>query len=71
VSNNRLLTLCQEYIATVDAMRSGQYTVDELRTLDSERQLLHDELCRLTGYSRRADMYRAARLILRDGGIDA
>ena len=71
MSANRLIILAQEYIQTVDAMRSGQYTVDELRTLDSERQLLHDELCRLTGYSRRADMYRAARLILRDGGIDA
>ncbi len=50
-------------------MRSGQYTTEELHTLDSERQNLHNELCRLTGYSRRADMYRVASLIIRDGGL--
>jgi hypothetical protein len=69
MSADQLLTLCREYISLVDAMRSGQYTTDELHTLDSERQSLHTELCRLTGYTRRADMYRAASLIIRNGGI--
>ena len=69
MSADQLLTLAREYIATVDAMRSGQYTTDELRALDSERQYLHNELCRLTSYTRRADMYRAASLIIRNGGI--
>lgn len=71
MSEEYLLSLCREYIDTVDAMRSGSYTPADLHTLDSERQNLHNELCRLTGYGRNVDMYRAARLIIRDGGYDA
>ena len=52
-------------------MRSGQYSTDELHALDSERQNLHNELCRLTGYDRTVDMYRVARMLLRDGDADA
>ena len=65
------LTLCREYLDLVDAMRSGQYSTDELHALDSERQNLHNELCRLTGYDRTVDMYRVARMLLRDGDADA
>ena len=36
---------------------------------DSQRQYTHNELCRLTGYDRTVDMARAARLILRQGGL--
>jgi len=64
-----LLTLCREYIELVDGMRSGQYSTGELHALDSERQHTHNELCRLTGYDRTIDMYRAARLIVRQGGL--
>lgn len=72
--NSRLLTLCKEYIQTVDSMYNGQHTTAEIRVLDSQRQLLHDELCRLTGLSKSADMYRHAKDELhraRMGGLSA
>ena len=65
------LTLCREYLDLVDAMRSGQHSTDDLHALDSERQNIHNELCRLTGYGRAVDMYRVARMLLRDGDTDA
>jgi hypothetical protein len=74
VANNRLITLYREYIATVDSMYNGNHTTAEIRQLDSERILLHDELCRLTGLARGADMYRHAKNELhraRMGGISA
>lgn len=44
-----LVSLCQEYVELVDGMRSGTYTVAEIRQLDSQRQTTHYELCRITG----------------------
>lgn len=70
MSQEYLLSLCREYRETVDAIRSGRFSVEEIHQLDSERQGLHNELIRLTGYDRSADMYRVARLIIRNGGID-
>ena len=72
--NSRLLTLYREYIATVDSMYNGQRTTAEIHQLDAQRLLLHDELCRLTGVARSADMYRHAKTELlraRMGGIQA
>lgn len=66
-----IVSLAREYLETVDNIRSGRFTTDEIYQLDSQRQLLHNELCRITGYDRRIDMYRAARMIIRDGGYDA
>lgn len=66
---DHLVTLAREYIELVDAMRSGSYTTADLHELDSQRQYTHNELCRLTGYDRTVDMYRAARLIVRQGGL--
>ncbi len=66
---DRLVILAREYIELVDAMRSGGYTTADLHELDSQRQYTHNELCRLTGYDRTVDMYRAARLIVRQGGL--
>ena len=71
MTDSHVLTLAHEYLETVDQIRSGQFTTEEIYQLDSQRQLLHNELCRLTGYNRNVDMYRAARLIIRDGGYDA
>lgn len=70
MSNEYLLSLCREYVDLVNNMRSGQYTTEEIHTLDSERQLTHNSLCDLTGYPHSADMYRIARMLLRDGGYD-
>lgn len=58
------LTLLREYVEHVDAMRSGQFTTDEIHTLDSERVLLHDRLCELLGIGHDVDMYRRATSIL-------
>ena len=64
-----VLTLCREYLDLIEQMRSGRYSTAELHELDSQRQYTHNELCRLTGYDRTVDMARAARLILRQGGL--
>ena len=62
-------TLVQaEYIALVEAMRSGQYVdSDEYQRLSSERTVTHDELLRLTGMMRQHDMYRHYRTVLEQG----
>ena len=48
-----LISLCQEYVQVVDAMRHGRYTAAELRELDSQRQVTHNDLCRITGLAQR------------------
>jgi len=66
---SRLQALAEEYVAYVDAMRGGQYAdSDEWQRLSSERMLLHDELLRLTGMTRRDDMYAYCRAVLADTG---
>jgi hypothetical protein len=35
----------------VDNMRSGNFSLEEIRQLDSQRQTTHYELCRITGKS--------------------
>lgn len=59
-----LVSLCREYVEYVDAMRSGQYSIVEIRQIDSQRQIAHDELCRYTGYDRNVDMYAYAKRVL-------
>lgn len=62
-----LLSLFAEYTALVDRMRGGRYTEEEMHALDSERQVLHYELKRLTGRDdSRFDMYAFARNALTD-----
>jgi hypothetical protein len=61
----RLRLLAEEYVTLVEAMRSGQYAdSDEWQQLSSERMLVHDELLRLTGLTRRNDMYAYCREVL-------
>lgn len=59
-----LVSLCQEYVEQVDGMRSGTYTVTEIRQLDSQRQTTHYELCRITGKTHDEDMYAYARAVI-------
>lgn len=59
-----LISLCREYVALVDAMQHGQYSRAELRDLDSQRQVTHQQLIELTGKDRRDDMYAYARAVL-------
>lgn len=59
-----LLSLCKEYIKLVDTMRSGQYTLEELRELDSQRQVTHNQLLELTDLEREDDMYAHARAVV-------
>lgn len=67
MSDAYLVSLCQDYCAYVDAMRGGQYTTEEIRAIDSQRQVVHDELCRITGKDRSEDMYAYARAVVRAG----
>lgn len=59
-----LISLCREYVDLVDNMRSGNFTVAEIRQLDSERQNTHNELCNITGMSHSEDMYAYAKAVL-------
>ena len=64
MSDAYLIGLCQEYVELVDQMRNGQYTHEELYTLDSQRQTTHVELCRYTGLDATEDMYIYAKAVL-------
>jgi hypothetical protein len=57
-----LLSLCQEYVALIDDMRHGRYAQAELRTLDSQRQVTHNQLIAIVGDQ--DDMYAYARAVL-------
>lgn len=57
-----LLSLCREYVDLIDAMRHGRYTTAELRTLDSQRQVTHNQLIDIVG--EQDDMYAYARAVL-------
>ena len=59
-----LISLCEEYVQLVNDMRSGQYTIAEIRQLDSQRQVTHNELCRITGLDPSDDMYAYAKAVL-------
>ena len=59
-----LVSLCREYVELVDSMRFGQYSRDELRQLDSQRQVTHNQLLDITGLERDTDMYAYARAVL-------
>lgn len=59
-----LISLAKEYCELVDGMRSGTFSLEELHELDSQRQTTHLELCRITGMSHSADMYRYARTVV-------
>jgi hypothetical protein len=64
-TNTRLRLLAEEYVSYVEAMRNGQYAdSDEWQQLSSARMLVHDDLLRLTGMTRRDDMYRYCREVL-------
>lgn len=64
-TTSRLYTLAAEYVSFVDMMRGGQYAdSDEWQRLSADRTLVHDELLRLTGMTRRDDMYRHCRTLL-------
>ena len=45
-------------------MREGQYEPEELRDLDSQRQVTHEQLLEYTGLTRSTDMYQYARTVL-------
>lgn len=61
----RLRALAKEYVTFVDMMRGGQYAdSDEYQRLSADRTLVHDELLRLMGMTRRDDMYRYCKTVL-------
>ena len=63
-----LRSLAEEYVTFVETMRSGQYNnSDEWQRLSGDRTLVHDELLRLTGMTRRDDMYHNCRELLAKG----
>ncbi len=65
-----LIGLARDYVDLVDAMGNGQYTRSELHTLDSDRQVLHNQLRQYTNLDP-DDMYaycRALLLAARAGG---
>jgi len=59
-----LLTIAREYLDTIAAIGSGQYTTAEQYQLDSQRQWLHNELVRLTGLDPADDMVAYCRRLL-------
>jgi len=56
-----LISLCRDYAAAVESMRGGHYDADTLRSLDSDRQILHRQLAEYAGLSLSDDAYRYAR----------
>jgi hypothetical protein len=62
--DTHLLDMCQEYVDLVQQIGSGQYSLEELRVLDSERQSTHLELCRITGKPHGDDMVQYAKGLL-------
>ena len=68
----RLRSLAEEYTVFVDMMRSGRYAdSDEYQRLSADRTLVHDELLRITGMTRRNDMYSFCRDLLAQQALDA
>lgn len=62
--NAHTLQLCREYIELVDAMRSGRYSMKEIYQLESQRLILHTDLCTLLKVEWNVDMYHLVRGIL-------
>jgi hypothetical protein len=61
----RLRILAEEYVTYVEMMRTGEYNdMTEYQRLSADRTLVHDELLRLTGMTRRDDMYRHCKALL-------
>lgn len=60
----QLFDRAKEYLDLIDSMRSGKFSTDEIRQLDSDRQWLHNELTRLTGLDPSEDMAAYCRRIL-------
>ena len=58
-----LIGLASDYVELVDAMQHGQYQPHELRALDSDRQVLHNQLRQHTGLDP-SNMYQYCRAIL-------
>lgn len=52
----RLMTLAQDYINTINLMAYTDITPEDRRTLSADRTILHDELIALTGKARPFDM---------------
>ncbi len=59
-----LISLAEEYVALVDAMRSGGYSTSDIRQLDSQRQVTHNEIRRHTNLDP-DDMYSYCRQVIR------
>ena len=64
MTDDYLISLCQEYVAAVDAMRTGRYDADTLHSLDSARQVAHRQLAEHAGLLLSDDAYRYARNVL-------
>ena len=58
--------LCQEYLDLIRRMNSGQFDLETLALLDSERQSTHEEILRRLGLDRSSnlDVERFARRYL-------
>jgi hypothetical protein len=55
------LTLAREYVQLVNA-RSSEH--EEWRAIDSQRQVAHNELCRILRIAKTEDMYRVCRNLI-------
>lgn len=64
MADPHLVTLCRDYLDLIREMASGRYSTADLHTLDSDRQLLHNELLRITGLDPADDMAAYARRVL-------
>jgi hypothetical protein len=55
--NTYLKSLAHEYLETIRMISSGMYSIDEIRDLESQRGLLHDQIIEVLGVSvRRSEM---------------
>jgi hypothetical protein len=58
------LTLAREYVELVEMMTTGNYT--DHHSLDSARQVAHNDLCRILDVGKNVDMYVLCRNMIHD-----
>lgn len=66
MNNGYIRQLAKDYIDTITALASGMYGDDEVRYMEQQRSVLHDQLVAAIGKRiRRDDMPQYARSLLR------
>lgn len=66
-----LVSLCEEYVALVDAISRGTYS--DFQKIDSQRLVTHEQLIQITGIDRNSgiDMYQYAKQVIYDHRMEA